>query len=47
VREGMAASSMSDFAAAGPLSAMQQYEHFRENFASPLAAPRQSPQVAC
>jgi hypothetical protein len=42
----MASSSMSDFAAAGPLSAMQQYEHFRENFASPLATPQRSPQVA-
>ena len=32
---------------AGPLSAMQQYEHFRQQFASPLAAaPQPSPQVA-
>jgi len=31
--------------AAGTLSAMQQYEHFRQQFASPLAAPQPSPQV--
>ncbi len=32
--------------AAGSLSAMQQYEQFRQQFASPLAAPQPSPQVA-